>query len=197
MPLALPELARVPTDAEIATVAAVAMFVGRAQDAVPGFTLTCSNATAIAAICRRLDGLPLALELAAARLRLLSPTALLARLDRALPLLSNGPRDLPERQQTMRATIQWSYDLLAEPAQELFRRLAVFVGGFTLHAAEVVGGIEPDEVYDILSSLVEQSLVTVVPTTDQETMRFRLLEPVRQYALELLAVPRGRGGSHS
>ena len=176
MPLALPELARVPSNADIADVASVAMFVARAQDMTPDFTLTRANAAAIATICRRLDGLPLALELAAARLKLLSPTALLARLDRALPLLANGPRDVPERQQTMRATIQWSYDLLGKTAQELFRRLAVFAGSFTLDAAEAIGGITPDDVFEVLSSLIDQSLVTVVPTTDQEAQRFRLLE---------------------
>ncbi|HUM72111.1 MAG TPA: transcriptional regulator, partial [Chloroflexota bacterium] len=109
---------------EIQRSAAVQLFVQRAQAVLPHFSLTLANATAVAAICRRLDGLPLALELAAARIKLLPPAALLARLDRALPLLVGGSQDLPERQQTIRRTIDWSYDLLHEAEQNLFRTLA-------------------------------------------------------------------------
>lgn len=141
-PLPLPDLTRLPTVADIAGNPSVALFVSRAQDVAPDFALTQANAAAVAAICRRLDGLPLALELAAARIRLLNPTELLARLDRALPLLAGGPRDLPARQRTMRDTIAWSYDLLTAAEQRLFRHLAVFANGWDLAAAEAVDGGE-------------------------------------------------------
>jgi predicted ATPase len=136
-PLAAPSVddARAPL-AGLAGVAAVRLFVERAQAVSPGFVLTDETAPAVAAICRRLDGLPLALELAAARVKLLPPAALLIRLERRLPLLSDGPRDAPSQQRTMRDAIAWSHDLLTRPEQELFRHLAVFAGGFTLEAAE-------------------------------------------------------------
>src|SRR3712207_5344361 len=132
----------------------------------PGFELTQQNAASIATICRRLDGLPLAIELAAVRIKLLGTTGLLARLERALPLLVGGPRDLPDRQQTMRRAIEWSHDLLDTGQQALFRRLAVFAGGWTLEAAEAVGADEAGEAGEVverLAQLVEQSLVVVEP----------------------------------
>ena len=186
-PLALPSLDHLPSVTEVAAAAAVQLFVRQARATAPSFALTQANAAAVAAICRRLDGLPLAIELAAARVKLLGTTQLLARLDRALPLLVSGPRDLPDRQQTMRRAIGWSYDLLPEGEQALFRRLAVFAGGWTLEAAEALGGDESratGEVVTWLDELVDQSLVVAEPPGDP--IRYRLLETVRAYALEQL-----------
>lgn len=187
-PLPVPDPDRVASPAQLGEVPAVELFVERAQAASPAFALTDANAVAVAAICRRLDGLPLALELAAVWLRMLGPAQLLERLDRALPLLTGGARDLPERQKTMRAAIQWSFDLLAPPEQALFRRLSVFAEGWTLEAAEAICGLDdlpPERVLDVLSVLVEQSLVVAEIGPLGET-RYRMLEPVRQYARELL-----------
>jgi predicted ATPase/DNA-binding XRE family transcriptional regulator len=176
--------------AGLAGVAAVRLFVERAQAVAPGFAFTDESAGAVAAICRRLEGLPLALELAAPRVKLLPPDALLARLEQRLPLLSGGSRDAPERQQTMRDTIAWSHDLLSEPDQVLFRRLAVFAGGFTVEAAAAVAadGTRTEDGGDVLeglATLVDQSLLQphAQPTGDP---RFSLLEMVREYALERL-----------
>src|SRR5439155_25393454 len=137
-PLALPDPAQVPDLAQLSAIPSVALCVERAREANPAFALTSDNAATIAELCQRLDGLPLAIELAAARLSLLTPMALLARLEHRLPLLSRGARDLPQRQQTLRNTIAWSYDLLEAGEQQLFRRLAVFVGGFTLEAVRAI-----------------------------------------------------------
>ena len=188
-PLALPPAGR---DADIDTLLAypaVALFVERARGVNRSFQLTPANARAVAAICRRLDGLPLALELAAARAKALAPEAILARLDQALPLLAGGQRDLPERQQTMRRTIGWSYDLLDEASRPLFRRLSVFAGGWTLEAAEAVGRPSPHggtETLEQLAHLVDQSLVVAEPAQGDGEVRYRMLEPIRQYARELL-----------
>lgn len=187
-PLELPELSRIPTTEEATRSEAVRLFVQRATEVSPPFELTQANATAVVAICRRLDGLPLALELAAARVRSLSPTELLARLDRALPLLTGGARDLPERQRTMRRAIEWSYQLLGEPEQRLLNRLSVFRRGWDLEAAEAVGAgesIRAADVVDLLSTLVEQSLVVTEPVAGART-RYRLLVPVREYAEDRL-----------
>jgi predicted ATPase/DNA-binding CsgD family transcriptional regulator len=173
---------------EVAESPAVQLFVARAQAVQEAFVLTAENAAAVAAICRRLDGLPLAIELAAARVKVLSPSALLARLERRLTVLTGGGRDLPARQQTMRDTIVWSYDLLSLPEQRLFRRLAIFVGGCTFAAAEAIAnaggelGIDP---LDGLTSLVDKSLLQRVERAAGEP-RFSMLETVRELGLEQL-----------
>jgi len=160
---------------ELADNDAVALFSERAQAIKPDFSLN-GDGPAVAEICRRLDGLPLAIELAAARAKVLSPTALLERLDQRLPVLTGGGRDVPDRQRTLRDTIAWSYELLDETERRLFSRLAVFVGGFTLEAAEQVC----DADLDTITSLVEKSLVR------QSEDRFRMLETIREFASERL-----------
>ncbi|MHB8574348.1 MAG: ATP-binding protein, partial [Dehalococcoidia bacterium] len=164
---------------------AVQLFVERAQALRAGFALATENAAAVTAICRRLDGLPLAIELAAARVKLLPPAALLARLEQRLAFLTGGERNRPARQQTLRNTIQWSWDLLSEAEQRLFWRVAVFAGGFTLEAAEVV--CDPAGELDVLNgltALVDQSLVR---QSDQEgAPRFSLLATLQEFALEQL-----------
>lgn len=172
---------------ELGQTEAVRLFVERAKAVQPAFTLTAENAEIVATICRRLDGLPLAIELAAARAKVLSPAALLARLEQRLPLLTGGSRDLPARQQTMRATIAWSYDLLTAHEQALFRQLAVFVGGFDLIAAEAVAGASDSnvELLDDIASLVDKSLLLVQPGVGDES-RFTMLETVREFGMEQL-----------
>ena len=160
---------------ELADRDAVALFTERAQAIKPDFQLD-GDTAAVAEICRRLDGLPLAIELAAARAKVLSPAALLQRLDRRLPVLTGGARDLPDRQRTLRDTIAWSYELLDDHEQKLFARLGVFVGGFTLTAAEDVCDAE----LDVLASLVEKSLLR------RGDERFGMLETIREYAFERL-----------
>jgi predicted ATPase/DNA-binding XRE family transcriptional regulator len=173
--------------------APVELFRQRAMAAAPAFALTDANADTVEEVCRRLDGLPLAIELAAARVKLFSPRALLERLDLGLQLLGGGARDLPERQRRLRDTVAWSYDLLDEGEKALFRRLAVFAGDFSLEAAEAVCGPEAygpeDEVLETLSSLVDNSLL--VPragaSADHEEPRFAMLETIREYAAERLS----------
>jgi predicted ATPase len=158
-PLELPKHGALADPATLAAIPAIAFFVTAARDAQPDFELTESNAAVVAEICRRLDGLPLALQLAAARLTVLSPAALLTRLERRLPLLTRGPRDLPERQQTLRAAIAWSYDLLDPAGRRMFRQLGVLVGGFTLEAAEALaeGGQDDVDPLEAISTLVGQA----------------------------------------
>ena len=193
LPLALPQTKRSLSLSEVAEYPAVQLFVQRATIADPYFQLTPTNASTIIEICRQLDGLPLALELAAGWIKLLSPPALLARLRRRLPLLTGGPRDLPARQQTLRSTIDWSYALLDANEQALFCQLAVFVGGWTLRAAEsICGGDEPNatNVLDGLLSLLDKNLLKrelMSPTHEQADPRFGMLETIREYALEKLA----------
>ncbi len=164
----------------------ISLFVGRARAVHPSFSLTKDNASAVAEICRRLDGLPLALELAAARIKLLQPQAILTRLDDKLKLLTGGARDLPARHQTLRNTLEWSYDLLNEDEKILYARLSVFVGGFTLEAAEAVCNQDGKlDILESLTSLVNNSLVQQEETADGEP-RFGMLETIRAYALERL-----------
>jgi predicted ATPase/class 3 adenylate cyclase len=167
---------------------AVRLFVERAQARKPSFALDDVNVADVVAICRRLDGLPLAIELAAARVRILTPAALLARLDQRLSFLTGGARDLPERQQTLRAAIAWSYDLLVPPERALFARLAVFAGGCTLEAAEAVcsasGGLSLD-LLDGIDSLVQKSLLRQEEGPGGDP-RFTMLETIREFAQERL-----------
>jgi non-specific serine/threonine protein kinase len=207
-PLALPASIDPRTSAvcELAGVEAVRLFVDRAQAAHSGFALTAANAPAVAEVCQRLDGLPLAIELAAARVASLPPATLLARMNRRLPLLTSGTRDAPTRQQTMRNAVAWSYDLLSSDAQILFRRLAVFSGGFTLEAAEhvsresEVGSHElteigrlardsrlptPDSGLDGIADLIAHSLLhRNAGVADQD--RYAMLETVREFGIEQL-----------
>jgi non-specific serine/threonine protein kinase len=182
--LALPSAVSAADLAELGRSPSVALFVERATAVRPSFSLTEENANAVAEICTRLDGLPLAIELAAARVKLLTPQDLLARLSDALKLLTGGARDMPERQQTMRAAVRWSYDLLEDSDRALLRRLSVFVGGCTLEACEAVFGEEGADVLESVGSLVDKSLLAR-REVDGET-RFRMLEIVRLFALERL-----------
>jgi predicted ATPase len=181
-PLALPELADAEEPASLVSNDAVALFLERARDARPDLALTAENAASVAGICRALDGLPLALELAAARVRLLSPPALLERLSDRLAVLADGDRDLPDRQRTLRATMDWSYELLDPSEAELLARLAVFAGGWTLEAAEIVANAD----LSALGSLADKNLVRADTLRGGET-RFSMLETVREYALERLS----------
>jgi predicted ATPase/class 3 adenylate cyclase len=184
-PLAVPDLELPPgPDGGVAS-EAVALFADRARAVRPDFTVATQNAATVAEICRPLDGLPLAIELAAARIKLLSPQAMLERLQQRLRLLIGGPRDLPARQQTLRATIEWSYRLLAPAEQRLFARLAVFAGGCTVQAAEAVCDLE--DALDVLAgmdSLVDKNLLRT--SDDEGVPRVSMLETIREYARELL-----------
>ena len=171
---------------ELGSYPATRLFIERVREVRPAFQVTSDNADAVAAICRRLDGLPLAIELAAARSTVLSPQAILARLDQPLVLLTSGPRDVPERLQTIRATIQWSYKLLAPSEQQLLRRLSVFVGGWTLEAAASIDDeTHSVDVLDDLTTLVDANLIADREQPDGEP-RFGMLEIVREFGLEAL-----------
>ncbi|HEX8916880.1 MAG TPA: AAA family ATPase, partial [Chloroflexota bacterium] len=185
-PFALPDPAHLPPLKDLAEVPAVALFLQRARMINPGFRLTDENARSVAELCVRLDGLPLAIELAAARTQLLSPQMMLERLEQRLSLLHWEAQDLPERQHTLRAAIAWSYHLLTDDEQILFRCLGTFVGGFTLEAAETVLSDGRDRglaVLDGLASLVDKSLI-LGEDDGAGGHRFRLLESVREFALE-------------
>ena len=187
-PLALPLRKPPPTLEQMSQFAAVQLFIQRAQNVKPSFDVTAENAPAIAEICVKLDGLPLAIELAAARIKLLSPQALLARLEKSLNILIGGGRDVSQRQQTLRDAIAWSHDLLDEDERLLFRRMGVFVGGATLEAIEKVCNAREDlrfEVLDGVCSLVDKSLLRQTESEDCEP-RFWMLETIREYSTEQL-----------
>jgi predicted ATPase/DNA-binding CsgD family transcriptional regulator len=186
--LAVPDAGDLPDPEGLAGYEAVRLFVQRARSRSPEFVLTQENARAVADICRELDGIPLAIELAAARLAVLSVKQIAERLNDSLGLLTMGDRTRALRQRTLRAALAWSHELLSEPERELFGRLSVFAGGWTLEAAEHVGTGEPveaGEVLELLTALVEKSLV-VAEGSGAGELRYRMLEPVRQYALERL-----------
>jgi predicted ATPase/class 3 adenylate cyclase len=183
-PLSVPDPKHLPDVQTLSQYDAVALFIQRAQAAKPDFAVTNDNAPAVAEICHRLDGLPLAIELAAARIRLLPAQALLARLSSRLKLLTRGARDAPSRQQTLRGTIDWSYGLLDEGEQRLFARLSVFQGGCDLEAVEAVCNAEGElDVLEGMSSLVDQSLLR---QQGDDEPRFAMLETIREYATERL-----------
>ena len=185
-PLSLPPAGDRPSPEELGRYEAIRLFMQRAQAANSRFTITTENAPAVIELCRRLDGLPLAIELAAARIRLLPPEAMLSRLGNRLGLLRGGARDLPGIQRTLRATLDWSYDLLDLVERSLFARLAVFVGGWTLEAVEAVCDVGDEaEVSEHMSALVDKSLVQQQANIQHEP-RFTMLETVREYALERL-----------
>jgi predicted ATPase/DNA-binding CsgD family transcriptional regulator len=205
-PLAVAGAAQSPETDDLTASPAVQLFAARAEAVVPGFAVTEENARLVADICRRLDGLPLAIELAAARIKVLPLAAMLDRLQRRLPLLAGGSRDLPARQQTMRDAIAWSYDLLSPDEQTLFQRLSVFAGGFTLESAEWVlgeddrvaefqgvrGSVAPDtpmprhpDTLDVIASLLDKSLLRLDVDAAGEP-RYGMLETVREFALDLL-----------
>ena len=187
-PLALPDSPSTPPLEVLSQYPAIALFVQRAVAAKPDFELNAENARAVTEICARLDGLPLAIELAAARVKVLSPSSMRTRLASRLQLLTGGARDLPQRQQTLRATMDWSYDLLSPAEQKLFRRLAVFVGGCNLEGVEAVCDTQGDLDLDLLdgtASMVDKSLLQQIEQANGES-RFVMLETIREYALEKL-----------
>lgn len=189
-PLAVPEPDAPLTVDHLVHIEAVQLFLERAQAARPDFTLDDENAQAVAEICRRVEGLPLAIELAAARIRMFAPAALATRLQERLSVLTGGPRNLPQRQRTLRDALAWSYDLLAAEEQALFRRLAVFAGGWSLEAAEAVA--DPERrmrggVVDGISALIESSLLRPI-AVGSEQPRFGMLDTIREFGLDQLAV---------
>lgn len=186
-PLALPDLAPLPPCEDLAQVAAVSLFLQRASTAHPGFELTNENALAVAQICICLDGLPLALELAAERIKLFPPHGLLEKLEQRLSFLTGGPLDAPERHQTLRKAIEWSYNALSQEEQRLFRHLSVFVGGCSLSAIEAVCNVtskQGESLFDILASLLNQSLLYRKSQINQRDYHFTMLETIREYAFE-------------
>lgn len=193
-PLALPDLKNLPEPEALSQYAAVALFIQRVRAVRPNFTVTHANIRVIAEICTRLDGLPLTIELAAARMNMLSTQELLVRLNHRLQVLSQGARDLPERQQTLYNTLHWSYGLLNAEEQWLFRRLSVFVGGCTYLATERVCvriGDTGESIFNLVSSLIDKSLLQLDRqggnTEGEEESRLTMLETVREFAWECLS----------
>jgi predicted ATPase/class 3 adenylate cyclase len=185
-PMTMPDLRNLPPTERLSEFEAVTLFAERAASVDPSFAVTDENASAVAEICARLDGLPLAIELAASRVKLLSPSAMLERLDQRLALLTGGAQDLPARQRTLRQAIGWSYDLLNRDEQTLFSRLATFIGGWTIEAAEAVAGERAElsiETLDVLGSLVDKSLVRKETNGGD---RFAMLETIREFGMEIL-----------
>ena len=182
--LPLPEIQRTPSPKELGENASVALFAERARAINPDFLLTVQNASSIAQICQRLDGIPLAIELAAARIKVLSVDEIASHLTDRFSVLTSGSRTALPRHQTLRATIDWSYDLLTEPERILFRRLAIFAGGFTLEGIEEVcsQGLNRADLLDLLGRLVDKSLVMVDVASSRTETRYRLLETIREYA---------------
>ena len=186
-PLALPIERGTWTFDQIAASEAVRLFVDRAEAVQTGFRLTPANAWDVAEICRRLDGLPLAIELAAARTKILSPSALLGRLSESFRILTEGPRDAPQRLQTMRAAVAWSYDLLSDSEQSLLRRLSIFPGGFGIDAAVAVHDPDdPADIFELVASLVDKSLLKLTTSVTSDA-RFVMLQTIQDFGLEELA----------
>ena len=190
-PLTLPDLTQLPEPETLSNFTPIALFLQRAQAIKPTFQITATNANAIVEVCVRLDGLPLAIELAAARIKLLPPQALLARLGHRLEILTSGRQDVPERQQTLRNTIAWSYQLLDEQEQRLFRRLSIFVGGCSLQGVEsVVATFDKNKgVGWVLDGVASHNDKSLLQQTEQEgeEARLMMLETIREYGLEVLA----------
>ncbi len=187
--MAVPDHKHLSDLTTLAQYEAVALFIERARAVKPDFQVNNTNALAIAAICDRVDGLPLAIELAVTRLKLFPPQALLARLEQRLPLLTCSARDVPERQQTLRKTMQWSYDLLTAQEQRHFRQLSVFEGGCSWQAIEAITASwvdEPEPVLDVVTSLVEKNLLQQT-AQEREELRLMMLETIREYGLEMLS----------
>ena len=188
VPLSLPNRDRSASVEDLMRYEALRLFVDRARLRMPDFELTEKNAGAVARVCRKLGGIPLAIELATARMGALAVEQVAQRLETSLDVLRGGSRTAAARQRTLRATLDWSHDLLSEDEKVLFRRLSVFAGGWTLEAAEAVcsgGGVEQEDVLDLLGTLVDKSLV-VAGATSSGALRYGILEPIRQYAKELL-----------
>jgi predicted ATPase len=184
LPLPVPGDASAPV-AELASSPAVALFVDRARAVRPDFALTIDNAAAVAEICRRLEGVPLAIELAAARTRLLSPAELLRRLAASLDAVGTGTVDMPERHQTLRATVEWSVGLLDDDERSFLETMAVFVGGWTVDAAAEVAALDEDAALELTDALARHSLIWLDVT--EEAPRARMLETVRAFVAERLA----------
>src|SRR3712207_2684547 len=190
--LCVPEPRRAPSSEELESYESVRLFLERAKGRDPSFSLSPHNVVAVAEICRKLEGMPLAIELADARVGTLSVEQISQRLAASLTLLRGGTKTPMPKQRTLKGTLDWSHELLREDEKKLFGRLSVFAGSWTLEAAEAVGvggGVEEDDILEVLSGLVEKSLVVAESSAEGGRVRYRMLEPVRQYAVHPRAVP--------